>query len=290
MGILDTIKAGVAQILNSGGCASWYDNSTTTWTSPSGHTITTAANWKDRRYTNKGQIARTSGRGTVTVSLRNDQGTQFHPATQLVFLTDVKLTGVQANSLTCTLVDTSGTDVAAMTLAGLPPDDAPRNGYMNNVAFLFDQPYDCRYVRIEFTAPALATLRFARFWSGPCLYRARGVDKNWQQLVQDFTVVSRLPNGVVDTDLNELHRVVRATFTDVTKLEAFGDDTDAEPISVDDLGRFNCQTREVVLVPTTDNLAAMSASAVIGYLSAPPSLKHLKGGQWQADFVVTEGR
>lgn len=291
MGIVTQIKAGVAIVVNSGGCAAWYDNSTGTFTSPSGHTIANAANWSDRRYANKGTITRPTGAGSVTVSLRNDQGNQNHPATQLVFLTDVKLTNVQGNALTCTLVGPTGTDVAQMTLNGLPASPGQQTTYLNNVAFLFDQPYDCRYVRIEFTSPSSPSiLQFSRFWTGPCLYRARGVDKGWQMAANDYSIASRLPGGQVDVDVNELHRVVRASFTDVTKLEAFGDDTDAEPISVDDLGRFNCQTREVVLVPTCDNIAAMSASAVIGYLSAAPSLKHLRGPNWQLDLTVTEGR
>lgn len=291
MGIITQIKAGVATVANSGGCAAWYDNSTGTWTSPSGHTISGAANWADRRYSSKGQVSRSSGAGSVTVSLRNDQGNQNHPQTQLVFLTDVKLTGALNNALTCTLSDPVGSDVAQMTLTGLPSGPGQQTGYMNNVAFLFDRPYDCRYVRLEFTSPAVpGILQFARYWSGPCLYRARGVDRGWQHASQDYSLVSRLPSGVVDVDTNELHRVVRASFTDVTKVEAFGDDTDVEPISVDDLGRFNPRTREVVLVPTCDNLAAMSASAVIGFLSGDPSLKHGKGGNWSVDFQVTEGR
>lgn len=291
MGRVVEIKGGIANVANSGGCAAWFDNSTATFSSPSGHAISNAANWRDRRYANKGTIARAFGIGSAVVSLRNDQGTQAHPDTQLVFLTDVALLGAVDNALTCTLVDLGGSDVATMTLTGLPDGPGTPTGYMNNVAFLFDQPYACRHVRIEFTnGAAPGSLSFARFWSGPCLYRARGVNKTWQHAAQDFSLATRLANGVVDTDPNQVHRVVRASFTDVTKLEAFGDDTDAEPISVDDLGRYNAQTREVVLVPTCDNLAAMSASAVIGFASQPPSLKHLRGPNWQLDLTVTEGR
>lgn len=291
MGIVTQVKGGVATVANSGGCAAWWDNTTGTFTSPSGHTIASAANWTDRRYAFKGQISRASGVGSVTVSLRMDMGNTPHPDTQLVFLTDAKLTGVQNNALTCTLVDAVGSDLATMTLTGLPSGPGAQTGYMNNIAFLFDQPYGARYARIEFTSLASpSVLQFARFWCGPCLYRARGVNKGWQMTPLDYSMVSRLQNGVVDADVNELHRVVRATLTDVTKVEAFGDDTDIEPISVHDLGAFNPQTREVVLVPTTDNLAAMSASAVIGYLSQAPSLKHLKGPNFQLDLTLTEGR
>lgn len=285
-------RNGAFIVANSGGCIAFLDNTKASWSSPSGHTLTNAANWLDRRYANRGTLSRTSGANGQIVSMRNDQSNNQHPHTQLVFLTDVRFSNIQAAGLTCRLFDPVGAEIANMQITNLPSGVADKTAYMTNAAFLFDRPYTARYVQIEFAAQGTTTanVSFARFFAGPCFYRARGLDKGWSVQVADYSTLSRLPSGVVDVDVNEVHRVVKGTISDLTHVEAFGVDSDTSPTSVYDWGVTHPATREVVIVPTCDDTAAMSASAIIGWASSGPTLRHLKGNNYQLDVAVTEGR